>query len=147
MTEKKYDVVIIGSGPAGMTAAMYTARSEMKTLLLERGVPGGQMNNTAEIENYPGYETIMGPELSMKMAEPLEGLGVENAYGFVTAIEDHGDYKKLSQKMMSLSLNQLLLRQELITVSLKFPVRKNMELAEFPTVPFVMVLSLETKKF
>ena len=76
MTEKKYDVVIIGSGPAGMTAAMYTARSEMKTLLLERGVPGGQMNNTAEIENYPGYETIMGPELSMKMAEPLEGLGV-----------------------------------------------------------------------
>lgn len=59
MTEKKYDVVIIGSGPAGMTAAMYTARSEMKTLLLERGVPGGQMNNTAEIENYPGYETIM----------------------------------------------------------------------------------------
>ena len=62
MTEKKYDVVIIGSGPAGMTAAMYTARSEMKTLLLERGVPGGQMNNTAEIENYPGYETIMGPQ-------------------------------------------------------------------------------------
>ena len=95
MTEKKYDVVIIGSGPAGMTAAMYTARSEMKTLLLERGVPGGQMNNTAEIENYPGYETIMGPELSMKMAEHLEGLGVENAYGFVTAIEDHGDYKKI----------------------------------------------------
>ena len=87
MTEKKYDVVIIGSGPAGMTAAMYTARSEMKTLLLDRGVPGGQMNNTAEIENYPGYETIMGPELSMKMAEPLEGLGVENAYGFVTGIE------------------------------------------------------------
>ena len=42
MTEKKYDVFIIGSGPAGMTAAMYTARSEMKTLLLERGVPGGQ---------------------------------------------------------------------------------------------------------
>ncbi len=78
-----------------MTAAMYTARSEMKTLLLERGVPGGQMNNTAEVENYPGYGTIMGPELSMKMAEPLEGLGVENGYGYVTSIEDHGDYKKI----------------------------------------------------
>ncbi|PCS00908.1 thioredoxin-disulfide reductase [Lactococcus fujiensis] len=95
MTTKKYDVIIIGSGPAGMTAAMYTARSEMKTLLLERGVPGGQMNNTAEVENYPGYGTIMGPELSMKMAEPLEGLGVENGYGYVTSIEDHGDYKKI----------------------------------------------------
>jgi thioredoxin reductase (NADPH) len=95
MTENRYDVIIIGSGPAGMTAAMYTARSEMKTLLLERGVPGGQMNNTAEIENYPGYGTIMGPELSMKMAEPLEALGVENAYGFVTAIEDHDNFKKV----------------------------------------------------
>ncbi|MCL2113861.1 thioredoxin-disulfide reductase [Lactococcus protaetiae] len=95
MTENMYDVIIVGSGPAGMTAAMYTARSEMKTLLLERGVPGGQMNNTAEIENYPGYGTIMGPELSMKMAEPLEGLGVENAYGFVTSIEDYGNYKKI----------------------------------------------------
>ncbi|MFZ2577829.1 MAG: thioredoxin-disulfide reductase [Lactococcus hircilactis] len=95
MTEKKYDVIIIGSGPAGMAAALYTARSEMKTLLLERGVPGGQMNNTAEVENYPGYGTIMGPELSMKMYEPLEALGVENAYGFVTAIEDLGDVKKV----------------------------------------------------
>lgn len=95
MTIKKYDVAIIGSGPAGMTAALYTARSEMKTLLLERGVPGGQMNNTAEIENYPGYSTIMGPELSMKMAEPLEPLGVENAYGFVTAIENNGTVKKI----------------------------------------------------
>ena len=84
--EKIYDVIIIGSGPAGMTVALYASRSNLSTLMLERGVPGGQMNNTAEIENYPGYETIMGPELSMKMAEPLEGLGVENAYGFVTAI-------------------------------------------------------------
>ena len=78
-----YDTIVIGAGPGGMTAAMYAARSELKVLLLERGAPGGQMNNTAEIENYPGYETIMGPELSMKMHEPLEGLGVENAYGIV----------------------------------------------------------------
>ena len=78
-----YDTVVIGAGPGGMTAAMYAARSELKVLLLERGAPGGQMNNTAEVENYPGFDTIMGPELSMKMYEPLEGLGVENAYGIV----------------------------------------------------------------
>ncbi|MCL2681683.1 MAG: thioredoxin-disulfide reductase [Streptococcaceae bacterium] len=95
MVDTIYDTVVIGSGPAGMTAAMYTSRSEMKTLLLERGVPGGQMNNTAEIENYPGYGTITGPELSMKMYEPLENLGVENAYGFVTSIEDKGSTKKI----------------------------------------------------
>ncbi|WP_341785239.1 thioredoxin-disulfide reductase [Lactococcus garvieae] len=96
MTEKIYDVVVIGAGPAGMTAAMYSARSEMKTLLLERGVPGGQMNNTAEIENYPGYVQIMGPELSMKMYEPLADLGVENAYGFVTSIVDNGATKTIN---------------------------------------------------
>lgn len=96
MTEKIYDVVVIGAGPAGMTAAMYSARSEMKTLLLERGVPGGQMNNTAEIENYPGYGQIMGPELSMKMYEPLADLGVENTYGFVTSIVDNGATKTIN---------------------------------------------------
>ncbi|WP_285014138.1 thioredoxin-disulfide reductase [Lactococcus garvieae] len=96
MTEKIYDVVVIGAGPAGMTAAMYSARSEIKTLLLERGVPGGQMNNTAEIENYPGYGQIMGPELSMKMYEPLADLGVENAYGFVTSIVDNGATKTIN---------------------------------------------------
>lgn len=96
MTEKIYDVVVIGAGPAGMTAAMYSARSEMKTLLLERGVPGGQMNNTAEIENYPGYGQIMGPELSMKMYDPLADLGVENAYGFVTSIIDNGATKTIN---------------------------------------------------
>ncbi|MEY8462985.1 thioredoxin-disulfide reductase [Streptococcus merionis] len=88
-----YDTLIIGSGPAGMTAALYAARANLKVGLIERGVPGGQMNNTADIENYPGYELISGPELSMKMHEPLEKFGVENIYGFVQAVEDHGDYK------------------------------------------------------
>ncbi|MDR0300398.1 MAG: thioredoxin-disulfide reductase [Streptococcaceae bacterium] len=88
-----YDTIIIGAGPGGMTAALYAARSNMKVLLLEQGAPGGQMNNTAEIENYPGYDTIIGPELSMKMYEPLEGLGVENAYGIVQTVEDAGEFK------------------------------------------------------
>ncbi|WEV44687.1 thioredoxin-disulfide reductase [Streptococcaceae bacterium ESL0687] len=90
-----YDTIVIGAGPAGMTAALYAARSNMSVLLLEQGAPGGQMNNTAEIENYPGFENIMGPELSMKMHEPLEGLGVKNAYGIVKAVEDMTDYKKV----------------------------------------------------
>ncbi|AXQ79245.1 thioredoxin-disulfide reductase [Streptococcus chenjunshii] len=88
-----YDTLIIGSGPAGMTAALYAARSNLKVAVLEQGAPGGQMNNTSDIENYPGFDVISGPELSMKMFEPLEKLGVENLYGIVTAIEDRGDYK------------------------------------------------------
>lgn len=90
-----YDTIIIGAGPAGMTAALYAARSNLKVALLERGIYGGQMNNTAEIENYPGYARISGPELAEKMFEPLENLGVEHLFGQVEKIEDHGDYKKI----------------------------------------------------
>lgn len=55
-----YDTIIIGSGPAGMTAALYAARSNLKVALIEQGAPGGQMNNTSDIENYPGYDLISG---------------------------------------------------------------------------------------
>ena len=90
-----YDTIIIGSGPAGMAAALYAARSNLKVALLERGIPGGQMNNTSDIENYPGYANISGPELAEKMFEPLEKLGVEHLFGYVKKIEDHGNVKKV----------------------------------------------------
>ena len=90
-----YDTIIIGAGPAGMTAALYAARSNLKVALIEGGLPGGQMNNTSDIENYPGYANISGPELAEKMFEPLENLGVEHLYGFVKNIENHGDVKKV----------------------------------------------------
>ncbi len=93
---KMYDTLIIGSGPAGMTAALYAARSNLKVGIIEQGAPGGQMNNTSEIENYPGYDNITGPELSMKMYEPLEKFKVENIYGIVQNVEDFGDYKRVS---------------------------------------------------
>ena len=66
-----FDTVIIGAGPAGMTAALYAARSNLKVALIERGIPGGQMNNTSDIENYPGYANISGPDLAEKMFEPF----------------------------------------------------------------------------
>ena len=90
-----YDTIIIGAGPAGMTAALYAARSNLKVALLERGIPGGQMNNTSDIENYPGYANISGPELAEKMFEPLENLGVEHLFGLVEKIEDRGDFKEI----------------------------------------------------
>ena len=90
-----YDTIIIGAGPAGMTAALYAARSNLKVALLERGIPGGQMNNTADIENYPGYANISGPELAEKMFEPRENLGVEHLFGLVEKIEDRGNFKEI----------------------------------------------------
>ena len=90
-----YDTIIIGAGPAGMTAALYAARSNLKVALLEGGIPGGQMNNTSDIENYPGYANISGPELAEKMFEPLENLGVEHLFGSVEKIEHQGAIKKV----------------------------------------------------
>jgi thioredoxin reductase (NADPH) len=94
-TEKIYDVIIIGAGPAGMTAAVYTSRANLSTLMLERGIPGGQMANTEEIENYPGFETILGPDLSTKMFEHAKAFGAEYAYGDVTEIIDEGNLKTI----------------------------------------------------
>ncbi|NHM32366.1 thioredoxin-disulfide reductase [Neobacillus terrae] len=94
MTEEKiYDVIIAGAGPAGMTAAVYTSRANLSTLMIERGVPGGQMANTEDVENYPGYESILGPELSTKMFEHAKKFGAEYAYGDIKEIIDNGDYK------------------------------------------------------
>lgn len=91
--EKIYDVIIIGAGPAGMTAAVYTSRANLSTLMLERGIPGGQMANTEDVENYPGYESILGPELSNKMFEHAKKFGAEYAYGDVKEIIDGKEYK------------------------------------------------------
>jgi thioredoxin reductase (NADPH) len=91
--EKIYDVMIIGAGPAGMTAALYTSRANLSTLMLERGIPGGQMANTEEVENYPGYDHILGPELSTKMFEHAKKFGAEYAYGDVKEIIDGKEFK------------------------------------------------------
>jgi len=93
--EKIYDVVIIGAGPAGMTAAVYTSRANLATLMIERGIPGGQMANTEEVENYPGFDTILGPELSTKMFDHAKKFGAEYAYGDVTEIIDGEEFKTI----------------------------------------------------
>ncbi|CAM3902861.1 thioredoxin-disulfide reductase [Mesobacillus zeae] len=91
--EKIYDVIIIGAGPAGMTAAVYTSRANLSTLMIERGVPGGQMANTEEVENYPGFDHILGPELSTKMFDHAKKFGAEYAYGDVKEVIDGKEYK------------------------------------------------------
>jgi thioredoxin reductase (NADPH) len=93
--EKIYDCIIIGAGPGGMTAAVYTSRANLFTLMLERGIPGGQMAKTEEIENYPGFESILGPDLSTKMFEHAKKFGAEYAYGNVQEIVDGEQYKTI----------------------------------------------------
>ncbi len=90
-----YDVIIVGAGPGGMTAAIYTQRANLKTMMLEKAAPGGYMVNTYEIENYPGVGKVTGFELSEQMFNHTQSLGVEYQYGDVTNVEDKGNYKKV----------------------------------------------------
>ena len=89
----KYEIVIVGAGPAGLAAALYTSRSQVPTLVLERGVPGGQLWNTEDIDDYPGFGLVQGPELAQKMQEHAERFGAEIETASVTGIWSDGDEK------------------------------------------------------
>lgn len=82
-----YDIIIIGGGPAGLSAGIYASRALKKTLIIEKSVFGGQITQASKVENYPGFGEISGMELGEKMADQAKKLGVENIYGEVTKIE------------------------------------------------------------
>src|SRR6187455_124762 len=86
------NVIIIGTGCAGYTAAIYTARANLTPLLLSGTQPGGQLTTTTEVENFPGYpEGIMGPELMMKMQAQSEKFGARIAWASVESVERRDD--------------------------------------------------------
>src|SRR5258708_14487442 len=87
----KYDVIVIGAGPAGMCAAMYAGRGMLKAVTLERGAPGGELLNTDLIEDYPGFESIKGWELAQNMAEHAKKFGAELVTDTVESIQRDQD--------------------------------------------------------
>ena len=88
-----YDIIIIGAGPAGLTAAIYARRANKSVLLLEKGAFGGQITFSPKVENYPGFDTISGSELADKLVEQALGQGADVEIETVTGIEDRGDCK------------------------------------------------------
>lgn len=97
MENKRYDVIIIGGGPSGYTAALYCARAGMSTLLLEKLSAGGQMATTSQVDNYPGFEDgIDGFELAEKMQKSAARFGAETLYGDVTSVDFSEKVKKVS---------------------------------------------------
>jgi thioredoxin reductase (NADPH) len=92
----KHDVIIIGAGPAALSAAIYTTREDIDTLLFERGVPGGLASITDWVDNYPGFpEGIAGLELGNNLQKQAERFGAVIEFGEVTKIHDEGEWKRL----------------------------------------------------
>ena len=87
-----YDLIIIGGGPGGLTAGIYAMRAALKTLLIEMGSPGGQVNNSDSVENWPGDEHIGGAELSMKFSQHAQSYGLEIRSAEVTELKPGQDY-------------------------------------------------------
>ena len=89
------DLIIIGAGPAGMSACLYASRAGLDVLILDGSAPGGKLNVTAQIENYPGLKPTPGPEIAFTMYESAMNFGAKMAYEEALDIKDHGDYKEV----------------------------------------------------
>ncbi len=90
-----YDIIVVGAGPAGLTAALYARRAEKSVLILERSTFGGQMTYSPKIENYPGTGSLSGNELADRMVEQVLEQGAEIELETVTAIRDEGEIKRV----------------------------------------------------
>lgn len=93
--DKKYDLIILGAGPAGLTAGIYAARGGLRAVVVESKAVGGQASLTAEIENYPGFKSISGFELTSLMQAQCEGLGVEFVYDNPENVSLEGETKRV----------------------------------------------------
>ena len=142
-----YDPAIIGGGPAGLAAGLYAARSNLKTIIIEKGLPGGQLQNTLDIENYPGFKHILGPDLASHMHQQTMELGVEWKTGEVTGVKLEGQPKTLCVGSEEIQAKAVIIASGALPKYLEVPGKQSLEGEECLTVPPVTVRSFEASRY
>ncbi len=104
-----FDCVIIGGGVAGMTAAMYLKRANLSVIIIDKGSPGGQLNNILKIDNYPGFLSIEGGELSQKIYEQITNLEIPFKYGTVLSLRNEETYKIVKTDMEEIKCQAIII--------------------------------------
>lgn len=104
-----YDLIIVGAGPAGLTAAIYALRAGKTVLLLEANTYGGQIVNTPDIENYPGIAHVSGYDFATGLYEQAKALGAELKFKKVLAVEDHGEVKSVKTRKQDFTTKAVIL--------------------------------------
>lgn len=112
----KYDVAIIGAGPAGITAAIYIKRANLNCCIIEKSAPGGQITKTSTVENYPGFTEITGPDLALKLFEQINNLNIKQIYNEVISIEN-----KENEKIITLKDNSTISAKSIILATGRKP--------------------------
>lgn len=117
-----YDVIIIGGGPAGLTAGIYCARARFRTLMIEKMVPGGQVMTAFMIENYPGFpDGIQGPDLMEKFSQQAKRFGLETESGSVERITVEGDIKIVHLEDRTLKCRAVIIATGAAPIKLNIP--------------------------
>jgi thioredoxin reductase (NADPH) len=116
-----YDIIIVGGGPGGLTAGLYGARANLKTVAIEKYLPGGQIANTNDVEDYPGFEHISGPELSRRFEDHARKFGLEIISDLVEEIYTDGDVKVVKAADRTLTAKAVILATGGSPTKLKVP--------------------------
>lgn len=120
------DLIIIGAGPAGLSACLYASRAGLDVMMLDAGAPGGKLNVSAEIENWPGQKKKTGPELAYEMYEHALSFGGKQEYGEVTKIIDHNDFKEVITNEKSYQAKAVLIATGTKERKMKIPLEEEL---------------------
>lgn len=139
MEQTIYDAIVIGGGPAGLTAALYLARANNRVLVIEKETFGGQITITSDVVNYPGILKTSGKELTESMRQQAQDFGADFVLAEVQKIEDDGDFKQVKTTRGTFKCFGIVIATVLTQEKQVLLVKKNLKGMVLPTVQRVMV--------